>query len=88
MSRSHCYIRIERMNGRSAGATGGQMQYYRCGIGNYRKTYGTAGGGGAKTVHRRLPYVATILGRSTRGVSARGGQTGGNCAVARYAGQF
>ena len=39
-------------------------------------TYGTAGRGDAKTVHHRLPCIATILGRSKRCGSARGGQTG------------
>ena len=40
------------------------------------KRIGAAGRGDAKTVHRRLPCIATILGRSKRCGSARGGQTG------------
>jgi len=49
-------------------------RYYRCGIGTHWKTYWVAGRGDAKTVHRRLPCIATILGRSKRCGSARGGQ--------------
>ena len=45
-------------------------RYYRRGIGNNWKTYGAAGRGNAKTVHRRLSCIATILGRC-RGAAAR-----------------
>src|SRR5882672_8440635 len=51
-------------------------RYYRWGIRNHWKTYGAAGRGDAKTVHRRFPCIATILGRCKRFGSARGGQTG------------
>ena len=61
---------------------------YRWGIGNHWQTYGAAGRGDAKTVHRRLPCIATILGGSKRRGSARGGQTGGHFVVACYAERF
>ena len=38
---------------------------------NHWKTYGAAGRGDAKTVHRRLPCIPTILGRHKRCGSAR-----------------
>ena len=61
---------------------------YRWRIGNHRQTYGAAGRGDAKTVYRRLPRIATILGRSERRGSARGGQMGGHFVVARFAERF
>src|SRR5260370_29113956 len=48
---------------------------YRWGIGNNWQTYGAAGRGDAKTFHRRLPCIATILGRSKRRGGSRGCQT-------------
>jgi putative ABC transport system substrate-binding protein len=41
-------------------------RYYRWGIGTHWKAYRVAGRGDAKTIHRRLPCIATILGRSKR----------------------
>src|SRR5450631_2147835 len=60
-------------------------RYYLWGIGNHWQTYGAAGRGDAKTVHRRLPCIATILGRSKRRGGERGGQTGRHFVVACYA---
>ena len=55
------------------------------GLGNHWKTYGAAGRGDAKTVHRHLPCIAIILGRSKSCSNARGGKKGGGCLVACYA---
>jgi hypothetical protein len=63
-------------------------RYHGCGIGTHWKTYGAAGRGDAQTVHRRLPCIAIILGRSKKCGNERGGQKGGACVVACYAGQF
>jgi len=57
------------------------------GFGTHWKTYGVAGRGDAKTVHHQLPCIATILGRSKRRGSARGGQTGGHFVEGRFDGQ-
>ena len=57
------------------------------GIGNHWKTYRAAGRGDAKTVQPRLPCIATILGRSKRCGSARGGQTGRHFVEGCSAGQ-
>ena len=56
------------------------------GIGTHWETYGAAGRGDAKTVHRRLPCIATILGGCKRRGSAGGGKKGGGCVVACCAG--